>query len=143
MSKCATHARRGALRVLIAHHSTCGSNIGVATCGVAELQLRLAAAVVRFGVLRIEADRLIVVSDGAFVVSLAVVRAAAAVVREGIFGIEPDRLSVVSDGPVVIVLNVVRVGAAVVREANFAIRAGSLGHSQRWRGRNPCCRSKR
>ena len=83
-------------------------NISITTHSVAGLQLRYTATVVRVGILGIEPDGLVEVSDGLFVIFLAAVCVAAAVVREGIFGIEPDGLVVVSDSAVEIALDVVR-----------------------------------
>ncbi len=52
----------------------------------------------------LDADRLVIVGDGAIVVTLALVGVAAIAVGQGEIGIEPDRLVEVGDGAVVVAL---------------------------------------
>src|SRR5262245_37810034 len=63
---------------------------------------------------RIEPDSLVIVSDGALVVSLRAVRVASVVVGLGMARIGPDRLAIVGDSAVVVPLGPVRVASVVV-----------------------------
>ena len=64
----------------------------------------IAAIVIGNHIFRIEADRLVVILDGAVVIALAGVGAAAIVIGRRICRIESDRLVVLLDGAVVIAL---------------------------------------
>src|SRR5215471_17334044 len=67
-----------------------------------------------WGVLWIEPDGLVGVSDGAVIVALGAVGDATVVVGVCILGIEPDRCVVVGDGTVIVALGPVGQAAVVV-----------------------------
>ena len=94
------------------------------------LGIRDATVVIRQGVLRVEANRFGVVSDGFVELTLLFVGQASVAIHCGIFRVEADRLGVISDGFVEVSLLEVNIAPAPVWQGIFGIQVEFLRYNR-------------